>query len=176
MPEQDTQYKGKIKQAGIFDFKDIYRFVYDWLNDEGYDVVEKTYSEKVAGDSKDIDVEWVAEKKVSDYFKYIIELDWKILGMKSVEVQRDNQKVKTNSGIIEIKFEAILVKDYEARWEHQAIWKFLRGIYDRYIIRSRIEQYEYKVIEELEDLITQCKAYLSIEGKKGSSIKGKKEF
>jgi len=166
MPEKDTQSAGKIKQAGIFNFKDLYSFVYDWLIDEGYDVAEKTYSEKVAGDSKDIDVVWESTKKVSDYFKYLIKLDWKILGMKSVEVQREGKKVKTNSGVIEIKFKAVLIKDYEGRWEDRPLWKFLRGVYDRYIIRSRIEQYEDKLISETDDLITQCKAYLSIEGKK----------
>tara|TARA_Y100000310_G_C20215994_1_gene593553 strand:- start:134 stop:634 length:501 start_codon:yes stop_codon:yes gene_type:complete len=166
MPEKDTQFQGKIKQAGIFDFKDFYAFAYDWLNEEGYLVTEKTYSEKVAGDSKDIDVEWEANKKVSDYFKYQIKMSWKILGMKSVEIQRDNKKVKTNSGVIEIKFKAILIKDYEARWEDKPIWKFLRGVYDRYIIRSRIEQYEDKLVSEVDDLVTQCKAYLAIEGKK----------
>ena len=41
------------------------------------------HSEKVAGDAKDIDINWEAGKKVSDYFKFIIKMDWKILGMKN---------------------------------------------------------------------------------------------
>ena len=164
MAEKDTITKGKIKQAGFFDFKDLYSFVYDLLIHNGYDVNEKNYSEKVAGESKDIDIEWEALKKVSDYFKFQLKLTWKILGLKSVEVQRDGKKVKTNQGVLEIKFSAVLVKDYESRWEEAAIWKFLRGVYDRYVIRDRIEDYEEKILSDLDEIIGQIKSYLAIEG------------
>ena len=166
MAEKDTLFKGKIKQAGVADFKDFYSFAYDWLSNEGYTVNEKVYSEKVAGDAKDIDVSWEAKKKVSDYFAFVIKIDWKILGLKSIEVQRESKKIKTNSGVFELKFSAVLVKDYESRWEDKPIWKFLRGVYDKYIIRSRIDQYEDKLMGELDELMAQCKAYLSIEGKR----------
>lgn len=166
MSEKDVIFQGKIKQSGIFTFKDFYSFSYDWLRDQGFDVSEKVYSEKVAGDSKDIDIEWEATKKVSDYFQFYVKLAWKILGMKSVEVQRDGKKIKTNSGVLEIKFKSVLVKDYESRWEDRPLWKFLRGVYDRYIVRSRIESYEDKLFGETDDLIAQLKAYLTIEGQK----------
>lgn len=166
MAEKDTLFKGKIKQAGVADFKDFYSFAYDWLSNEEYTVNEKVYSEKVAGDAKDIDVSWEAKKKVSDYFAFIIKIDWKILGLKSIEVQRESKKIKTNSGVFELKFSAVLVKDYESRWEDRPAWKFLRGVYDKYIIRSRIDQYEGKLMGELDELMAQCKAYLAIEGKR----------
>ncbi|MFA5174547.1 MAG: hypothetical protein WC438_05190 [Candidatus Pacearchaeota archaeon] len=166
MAEKDTLFKGKVKQQGLWGFNDLYSFTYDWLNGEGYKVKEKTYSEKVSGDAKDIDIEWEASKKVSDYFKFTIKMAWKILGMKSVEVQRENKKVKMNSGIVEIKFSAVLIKDYESKWEDAPLWKFLRGVYDKYIIKSRIDDYEDKLLNELNELIAQTKAFLEIEGKK----------
>lgn len=165
MVEKDTIVSGKIKQAGNFDFKDFYEFAYDWLNGEDYFVVEKKYSEKLSGDIKIIEIIWEPYKKVSDYFKFIIKMDWNITGMKTIEVVRDGKKIKTNSGTIELKFKAILAKDYENRWEDNPFYKFLRGLYDRYIIKSRIEEYEDKVAAELDELITQCKSFLAIEAK-----------
>ncbi len=164
MSEKDTIFKGKIKNTGIFNFKDFYSFVYDWLREEGYDVFEKKYSEKVSGDSKQIEIEWDADREISDYFKFRINMYWLILGMKSVEVQKEGQKVKMDTAVTEIKFKAILVKDYEDRWENSTFWKFLRGIYERYIIKSRIEEYQIKILEELEELVAQCKAFLAMEG------------
>jgi hypothetical protein len=164
MSEKDTIFKGKIKNTGVFDFKDFYSFAYDWLRDEGYDVYEKKYSEKVSGDSKQLEIEWDADREVSDYFKFRINMYWLIMGMKSVEVQKEGQKIKMESGTVEIKFKSILVKDYEDRWENHPFWKFLRGIYERYIIKSRIEEYQIKVLEETEELIAQCKAFLAMEG------------
>lgn len=164
MSEKDTIFKGKIKSTGIFDFKDFYSFSYDWLRGEGYDVFERRYAEKVAGDTKQIEVVWEADREISDYFKFRIVMEWMITGMKSVEVQKEGQKIKMDSGGVEIKFRAVLIKDYEDRWENNPFWKFLRGIYEKYIIRSRIEEYQIKLLEELGELVSQCKAFLSMEG------------
>ena len=163
MVEKDTIFKGKIKQTGVFDFKDFYSFVYDWLVGEDYDVTEKRYTEKVAGEAKDVEIEWDATKKISDYFKNQIKVDWRILGMKDVKVKKDGKEVSMNSAVVEIKFAAVLQKDYESRWEDHPLWKFLRGLYDRYIIRARIIEYENKLFGEVNELINQCKAFLSIE-------------
>ena len=165
MAEKDKIFQGKIKQAGIFDFKEFYSFAYDWLIHNGYKVQEKTYSEKVAGDAKDIDVNWEASRKVSDYFKFDLKMDWKILGMKKIKIKREGGEADMNSGVIEIKFAAILVKDYEHKWEDRPLWKFSRGISDKYIIKNRIDKYEDVIMEELDELIAQCKSFLAIEAK-----------
>lgn len=164
MSEKDIVFKGKIKQTGIFSFKDFYSFAYDWLREEGYDVFEKKYSEKVKGDSKDLEIQWSAEREISDYFKFNITLNWLILGMKTVEVQKDGKKIKMESAAMEIGFKAILIKDYEDRWENYPFWKFMRGVYERYIIKNRIDQYQAKLFEELEEYIAQCKSFLALEG------------
>jgi hypothetical protein len=166
MAEKDTIFKGKIKQKGIFNFEEFYKFSYDHLNDEGYDVTEKSYSETIAGDAKEIKIQWEAKRKISDYFTFLIKMQWQIVGMKKIKVKKENKEVSMNSGDLEIKFAAVLVKDYESRWEDAPIWKFLRGLYDRYIIRSRIDDYEDRLMEELDELISQCKSFLTLEGKK----------
>jgi len=166
MAEKDKVFSGKFKQKAIFNFKDFYSFTYDWLVGEGYKVTEKVYSEEIAGDSKKVEIEWEAKKKISDYFRFVIKARWMVLGLKNIEVQREGKKLKMNSGQVEIKLSAILEKDYENRWEDHPFWKFLRGIYDRYIIRSRIDQYEDKLKEEVEEFIAQSKAFLVIEGKR----------
>ncbi|MFA5856244.1 MAG: hypothetical protein WC867_02730 [Candidatus Pacearchaeota archaeon] len=164
MSEKDIVFKGKIKNTGIFSFKDFYSFIYDWLKDEGYDVFEKAYQESVSGDSKKIEIKWEAVRDISDYFRFEIKVNWLILGMKTIEVQKENKKVKMETGALEINFRATLVKDYEDRWENQPFWKFMRGVYERFIIRSRITTYEIKVLGEIEELIAQCKAFLALEG------------
>ena len=165
MSEKDILYKGKIKHGGIFNFKDLYSFLYEWLTNEGYFINEKSYSEKVAGDSKEIEVKWEAKKKVSDYFQFMINMNWRILGMKKATVKKEGKELTMDTGSLEISFTVTLVKDYEERWENQPFWKFMRGIYDRYIIRTRIEEYGKKAILELNELINQCKAFLELEAK-----------
>jgi len=163
MSEKDTLHKARIKQRGLFDFKDIYEFLYDYLMDENYDIFERKYVEKVKGQSKDVEIQWEVFKEVSDYFQFVITLDWVILGMKSIEVERDGKKIMMDTGMIEIRFKADLVKDYESRWENHPFWLFLRGIYDKYIIRTRIEEYEEKLLGEIFELMKQTKSLLAIE-------------
>ena len=46
MAEKDTIFKGRIKQEGIYNFKDFYEFLYDYFTDENYDIAETKYQEK----------------------------------------------------------------------------------------------------------------------------------
>ena len=107
MAEKDTQYKGKLKHKGVFDFKDFYKFTYNWLSEEEYTVAEKKYSEEITGDSKLVEIEWEAKKKVSDYFRFVLKIAWRVLGLKDVEVVREGKKEKINSGTVEIKISAL---------------------------------------------------------------------
>lgn len=165
MVEVDRVYESKFKFEGTFDFKETYNFVYKWLNDYGYILIqEKNYVEKIKPEGKEVEITWEAKKKVSDYFRLFLRLNWLITGMTNVEIERNGVKIKTNKGRIEIKITGFLEKDYEHRWEVTSISKFLRGIYDRYIIRSRIESYEDKIREEVDELVAQSKSYLELEG------------
>ena len=165
MAEKDQIFSGKMKYTGIWDFKETYRFIYSWFIDKGYKILEKGYTEKIKADGKEIEVHWEAKRKISDYFRFVIKADWLILGMTDTEVQKESVKMKMNKGYIEIKFTAILEKDYEHRWENSGFLKFLRGVYDRYIVKSRIDYYEDKLLQETDEVIAQTKSFLAIEGK-----------
>ena len=71
-----------------------------------------------------------------------------------------------NKALAEIKAAGYLEKDYENRWERNPLAKFLRGAYDKYIIRSRIEQYEDKVAAEVDEAMAQIKAFLALEARR----------
>lgn len=150
----------KVRHVGIFDFRETYRYAYMWFIDEGYDLIEKNYTEKLTSRGKEIEIEWLALRKISDYFRFRIEAKWRIANMADTEVMEEGKKIRMNSGDLEVRFKAILEKDYEHRWEGNAFFKFLRGLYDKYIIRARIEQYEQKIFFEVEDIMSQIKSYL----------------
>ena len=166
MAEYDKIAATKVKHDGIFDFKEVYRFLYTLASDLEYEIEERTYSEKNTVKGKEIEVHWIVKRKISDYFRFRIKVDWLILGMSEVEVTREGIKTKMNKGSLEINFTSFLEKDYENRWEASALMKFLRGLYDNYIIRGRILGYEDKILEEMNEQVEQLKAFLILEGKK----------
>lgn len=167
MVEFDKVISLMVRQkAGLFDFKELYSFMYRYLTTEEYDIDEKEYTEKIKPTGKEIFIEWRARRRISDYFRFYIQIVFIVLGMTEVEVQKDGTKLKFNRGEVRIDINAFLEKDYENRWETSPIAKFLRGIYDRYVIRGRILQYELKLREETINFSEQIKAFLAMEAKR----------
>jgi len=168
MPEKETVFSSKMKYTGIVSFKDFYKFCYDWLIEETKmdSVKEEKYSEKITVKGKDIDVEWKGERKVTDYFKFQIEVKFRVLGLTDVEVTQQGIKIKTNQGIVEMKVKGILIRDYEGKFETTAFKKFLRSIYEKWVIPSRVIQFEEKLITDSDEFFIHAKAYLDLEGKR----------
>ncbi|MEK0336754.1 MAG: hypothetical protein QQN41_04885 [Nitrosopumilus sp.] len=167
MPEKDVIFSSKMKSTGIFSFKDFYRFCYDWLIDETALLIsEDKYSEKLKGNSKDIDIQWTGKRKVTDYFRFEVQVNFRIIGMTNVEINQKGAKITTNQGQIEVKVKGTLVRDYEGKFETTAFKKFLRSIYEKWVIPSRIEQFEEKLITDCDEFLNQAKAYLDLEGKR----------
>ncbi len=167
MAEKDTVFSSELKHVGLFQFKDAYQFLYDWLTDEvGLHVKEKKYEEKLIGDKKEIIVEWEGQKKFTDYFRFDADVKITIRNLVEVEINQGGKKVKTNQGDFKIGVKGILVKDYEGKFEISAFNKFLRSIYEKWVITSRIEQFEDKIIEDCDEFLGQAKAYLDLEGKR----------
>ncbi len=167
MPEKESVFSSKIKFTGVFNFADFYRFCYDWLSDEANLIVaEDKYAEKLSGDSKNIDIEWTCFRKITDYFKFEVKILFRIIGMTNVEIQRDNAKIKMNKGSVEVTTKGTLVRDYQGKFEMTGTQKFMRSIYEKWVIPSRLEQYEDKLIGDCDEFLNQAKAYLDLEGKK----------
>src|SRR3989344_6419887 len=102
MAEKDTIFSSSVKSTGIFPFRDFYNFCYDWLTEEiGLDVSEEKYKEKLSGNEKEIEIVWVGTKKVTDYFKFEVKVDFIIKHMVDVELVKDSVKRKSNKGEIQ---------------------------------------------------------------------------
>lgn len=167
MAEKESVFSSKIKYTGLFSFSNLYQFCYDWLTEEfGLDVAETKYSEKIKGDSKDIEIDWKCFDKVTDYFAFEVKVSFMILGLKEVEVVRDGNKTKTNKGMIELKCKGSLVRDYDGKFETTPFKKFMRSVYEKWIITSRIDQFEEKLIGDCDEFLGQTKAFLDLEGKR----------
>lgn len=169
MGETDKIFSSKIKYNGVFNFGEFYKFCFEWLRDEtglGDSLVEEKYAEKLSGDSKNIDVEWKGSRKMTDYFKMEVKVVFRIIGLTSVEISQGNAKIKTNKGSVEVSIKGNLIKDYESKFEKNWLQKFLRGVYEKTIIPSRVDEYQGKVMGACDEFLAQAKAYLDLEGKK----------
>ncbi len=167
MAEKDRIIKEKVEHFGLFDFKGFYGYAHSWLDDEeGYGVTEEKYSEKVSGNSRDITIEWKATKKLSDYFKIEIKIEFEVKDLTDVEVEIDGKKRKMNKGKVKVEITGNLVKDPESKWDTSPGTRFLRDIYNKYIVPKRIESMEERVESNVKDFKEELKAFLELTGKR----------
>lgn len=168
MAEKDKIFSSKIKYGGIFNFGEFYKFCYEWVRDEmGFSsIVEEKYAEKLSGDSKNIDIEWSGSRTLTDYFKAEIKISFRVIGLTQTEISYGNRKIKTNKGSVEVSIKGTLVKDPQGNFEKDAIRKFLRGIYEKTVIPTRVSEYSDKILKDCDEFLAQAKAYLDLEGKK----------
>jgi len=167
MAEKDTLCKEIFKHKGIGKFTDFYNFMYNWLSDEDYMIIEKTYSEKINGDSKDLEIKWNCSKNLTDYFKGNVEIVTKVRGLKDIEIEVDGKRKKTNEfGEIEVTLKGVLEKDYQGKWETSRTHKVLKEIYTKYVIPSRTEEMEGKVVSIVQGLKEGMKSFFDLEGKR----------
>jgi len=164
--EKDQIIKEKLDHSGLFDFAAFYKYMHDWFRDEQYGVVEEKYSEKISGNARDISIEWKAMKNISDYFRIEHGIKIDVSGLTEVEVEIDGKKKKMNKGKISLEIKGILVKDYENKWDAQPFWRFLRDVYNKYVIRARIDALEGKVVADVKAWKDTMKAFLELTGKR----------
>lgn len=154
--------KQTIKKKGYWNYSELYGFCFNWLKDNGYGVKESEYVEKLSDFGKEIQLKWEGGRRVTDYFKFVIKVEWHILGMTDAVIERDGKQEKTNKGEIKLSISADLVKDYEDNWDKKPMVKFMRGIYDKYIIRTTIDNYEDVLKSDFKEYISQIKSFLEL--------------
>ena len=154
-----------LKHKGFFNYSEFYNYCYDWLKDEGFEVAEEEYTEKISDFGKEILIKWVYQRKISDYVKHKGVVAWHILGLTDAEVMVDGKKKKTNKGELKLKIKAVLDKDYDSKWDASPLLKMLRGTYDRYIIRASMKLYEDRLRDKITSFVKDVKSYLNLEGK-----------
>jgi hypothetical protein len=86
--------------------------------------------------------------------------------LKKVEIQKGDKKINTEEGEVKVKVTGTLIRDYQGKFDQSGFLKFLRAIYEKWVIPSRIDQFEDKVIGDCDEFLSQAKAYLDLEGKK----------
>ncbi len=168
MPEKETIFSSSIKHTGLWDFKEFYKFCFDWLKEETKldPLAEEKYEEKIVGDKKEVIIKWKGKRKLTDYFRFVMEVKFEIRKMGEVEVMKGNTKVTMNDGQVKMEVKGILERDYDGKFEKTAHRKFTRGIYERWVIPARIDEFEAKVAGDCDKFLDQAKAFLGLEGKR----------
>ncbi len=164
--------KMALKGKGIFDMGELYNHMKYWLDYQGYgdensSFREEQYGERIKGDSKTLEIRWVAEKKANDYVTYKMTITFFVLGLKPVEIEQDGRKLETNKADVDIRFEANLILDKNKnpggnepkyKWKN----KFFQKMYNDYVIRDRIDAHKSDLYSKIYSLHGEVKSFLNL--------------
>lgn len=163
MAEREIVIDGlTLTYEGLFSVKDIYSLIDTWLAEKGYDKREKKNYEIVKPDGKYIEIELEPWKKVTTYAKNLLNIKLYFMDVKTVEVEKDNIKMKLNQGKVHIKFNAFLETDYENDWEEKAIFYFLRSVFEKYIFKPFMSGFENGIRQDVMHLHDRIKSFLNL--------------
>ena len=84
-----------VSSTLVYDQKEMYNYLRKWFSERSYDVAELDYTEKIlASGSKLYACTWLADKRVDDYTKFVISLEYKAEA-ENVQIELHDGKKKT---------------------------------------------------------------------------------
>ena len=166
MVEKKEIAKEKAESSGLFDFQAFYSFAHSWLKEKSYGVNEDKYSEKLSGNKRDVIVEWTASKDINDYFRFEEKIKMEVLGLTDVEAEIDGEKKKMNQGKISLEIKGIVIRDRKNKWEKSSFLRFVREIYDKHVIPSKIDEMNKTLIRDVIEFKEEMKSFLELVGRR----------
>ncbi|MDP4012128.1 MAG: hypothetical protein Q8R00_00785 [Candidatus Nanoarchaeia archaeon] len=145
-------YNYHVIHKGFVDVDELVEAITSWLEEYKYDYGFKKISQSVKEDGGEIEIDIVSEKEISPYVKFNIEIGiWLLKGQK-VMVEKETGKKSGRAGKLEVQIKGSMEKDYNEMYEKNNFTKFLREIYERYIIKNVLSGMEAKIYIEGEKL------------------------
>ncbi len=153
----------KIKASGVFDFEELYQELERWFKHNGYKWKETTYRNVDQPDGgKMVELKWECERPADDYVTYYISMHWQAF-LKDVEVTIENIKRKMNKGSVELRFEVTFKKN-TGIWKDKPLGKLMGNIYEKLIIRDRLDKHEEMIFDDANLLFSEIRAFFQIYG------------
>lgn len=156
MSEKDKLLSGiKIKNDSIFSLDELYKMMYRWFENKGFQFAETEYRKHGTGDY--LEIMWYAEKPLDAYAKVTIEIAIMVLGLEKVEIEIEGVKSKSNKCGVEMKIDVNLIRDYQDKFGPK-----IRKLYETFIIKKRLDDYEHTVLDAGNSLISEIKSFLKL--------------
>ncbi|GEM_PF-704737 len=154
-----------IKYSGVLDMLELLRFIKNWFGKRYYDVAEKEHSELVKSAGKEITIEFEADRKITEYVRFKINVRIYILRLIDVLIDTPEGKEKKQQGEVEIGVKSWMVKNYKGTFkkkEKSKIQEFFRQVYERFIGKTHLDNLKKKLETETLMLIDEIKTSLNI--------------
>ena len=154
--------KEKIIYEGLFEVKELYKLINEWIDTKSYAPVEKSCQECVSKVGKCVECELEPFKKLSDYAKSVIKIKVKVDECVDVNIKRKGKQKKIQKGKLTIEFKGTLETDYEHKWEKYTWMYVFRKMYEKYFHTPFLSGFEKNIREDVDHLKSEVAGFLNL--------------
>lgn len=163
MGEKNVIVKGeKVSYEGLFDAKEFFKAINDWIDSHRYDQVEKKHAEVIKPEQKSVSFEMQSSRSITDYAKIVMTIKINMDDLKDVVVEQDGRKKKLNQGKVSVAIDGFIETDYEHRWETKPAFYFLKSLWEKYVYNPYTNEWKQRVKDDVQSLKTTIKAFLNL--------------
>ena len=154
----------KIDYNGPFEVNNLLRMIENFIWERGFDKRQDKDFEQNTERGKFIEWQISPWKTITDYARYIIKV--RVLGYDLIKIDTmiHDKKVKIDNGRAIIVIDGFVEYDVESRWEQKPIFHFLRAIYDNFIFKTYTENFEQRLVHDINHLHNQIEKFLNMYG------------
>jgi hypothetical protein len=117
-----------VRYKGVFDFEGLYRMMHAWIINKRFLFHEDRYKDKVYTPfGNELEIDWSAEKKVTEFVKEYVEIKFHLWDFAEVEVMKDGKKMKMTKSRMEIRLDVKMELDYTGRFAKGKPWEAKLG-------------------------------------------------
>jgi hypothetical protein len=152
----------KIVYTGLFRVDELYNIIRKNLGNRGYFVIEAKNQEDILENGKQVLIEMMPIKTISDYSKGKMRITIWLKGVKDKTVTVDGHKQKYQQGEVNLVFFAMHETDYKNKWEGSGAQFFFRTLMDKFIKHDATRRVEDDIKRDCNQLADECKSYLNM--------------
>jgi len=151
--------KLRVKYKDIFDLKQFYDDLHEWLLEYGWgdpdegggEHWETCYGERLSkGGAREIWINWRVSKKAEGApITYHMYFYFHCLGIMDTEVVKNGKKIKVNKGEVELNINGYLEKNYLKDLEKSPIIKPFIKLFNNRVYQSTIDQRKKELYQEM---------------------------
>jgi len=153
----------KIRAKGLFDFEGVYKLISDWLiSSRQMEFHETRYKDKIdTALGNEIEIEIYADRRVSEFIKYRIDIKYHLWESKEVKVVIDGQSVKRMQGRMDINISGKVLVDWQDRFKK---YPKLFGFLIKTVFKNELEVKHADPLEhDMHDFAARIKRFLNID-------------
>ena len=152
----------KIDYNGPFEVNNLLRMIENFIWERGFDKRQDKDFEQNTERGKFIEWQISPWKIITDYVRYIIKV--RVLGYDLIKMETiiHDKKAKIDNGRVTIVIVGFVEYDVDSRWEQKPIFHFLRTIYDNFIFKAYTENFEQRLVHDINHLHNQIEKFLNI--------------